>query len=416
LYDRKGNLSAALEKNNVCFVPMPGCTDVWDTDTKTVRPAVSNDVVECLRLTDAMPNIAVQCSNYYPNDIPSDMTGYYRNFLALKYGTKPNWGSIVGTQDNVEGTLELMTVVRGSEQALREKPLMLFPTPPISPLQWDGPCFYQLKEFSLKGVPVVMVPSPTLGATAPITIIGSVAQCVAESLSGIVMSQLIFPGAPVVMGSYPQTMDMRYGTSCSAAMETFMANMACAEVAKYLNLPSHAITGFTDAKRPDVQSGFEVGLGLVLSALAGANLVEGLGGLGSCMNGSLEQLVIANEVAGMVFRLLEGITPRGERLAEDLFSERLFAGDHFLTSPVTMQWFKKEIHYPGKVVSREMVADWQSAGCKTAEERAREEVKRILETYEPDQLDPHLEKEMIKIVMDRAKKHGVSELPFMQTD
>lgn len=416
LYGRNGNLAAAIEDDQIHFFPMASGTEVWDPVVEQSRPAVARDLVECIQVANAAGNMSLQSSSYYPSDVSAEVMGYYRNYLALKFGTKPNWGSMVGTRDNVEGTLALMTAVRGSEAALRAKPMMIFPATPISPLQWDEAVFYLFKELTLKGTPMISVPAPTLGGTATVTLIGAVTQCVAESLSGIVISQLLSPGAPILMGSFPLTMDMRYGTSCAGAMETFMASMAFAEVACYLNLPSYAVTGFSDAKRPDAQSGFELGMGLVLMALAGVNLTEGLGGLGSAMNGSLEQMVIADEVAGMVFRLIEGIKPRGERLAEDLFSKGLFDGDHFLTSPTTMQWFKKEIHYPGKVVSREMVADWQAGGCRTVEDRAKDEVKHILETYEPQPLDTDVEKEMVRIVMGRAKKHGVSKLPFMERE
>lgn len=413
LYDRSGALAANLEGNAVHFLPLSGGTHVWDAAIEKIRPALAQDVKDCICVTDAMNHIALQSSNYYPNDIHPEIRSYYRNFLVLKYGKKPNWGSVAATRENVHVMLALMTAVRGSEQGLKEKPLMLFPATPISPLQWDDPCFYLLKEFTLKGVPLSIIPAPTMGGTAPVALIGGVVQSVAESLSGVVMNQLLSPGAPVIMGPFPFAMDMRYGTSCASAMETFMAIMACVEVAKHLNLPSQSMAGFCDAKRHDTQSGFETGIGQVLSALGGANIIEGAGGLGSCMNGSLEQLVIADEVAGMVFRLLKGISARGERLAEDLFAESLFSGDHFLTSPVTMQWFKKEIRYPGKIVSREMVADWQADGCRTAEDRAQEEVERILNTHESEPLDPVIEKELADIVMGHAKKHGVSELPFM---
>jgi trimethylamine--corrinoid protein Co-methyltransferase len=416
LYDRSCKLDTVLGGNRVNFMSLVGGTDVWDPSVGRVRPASTQDVVECIKVTNALKHITIQSASYYPNDVPAEVRGYFRNYLALKYGTKPTWGSVASSRDNIEITLALLKALCGSGKAFREKPLMVFPTSPISPLRWDEAGFYQLKEFILAGAPVAIIPAPTMGGTAPVTLVGTVTQCVAESLSGIVISQLLSPGSPVIMGCFPQVMDMRFGTTCASAMETFMGNMACVEVAKHFNLPRLSITGFCDAKRPDIQSGYEIGLGLLLSALSGANLVEGSGGLGGCMNGSLEQLVIANEVAGMVFRMLEGISARTERLAEDLFAETLFSGDHFLTSPVTMKWFKKEIHYPGKVVSREMVADWQATGCKTAEERAREEVARILATHEPEPLSPDVEKEMIRIVMDRARKHGVSSLPFMERE
>jgi trimethylamine:corrinoid methyltransferase-like protein len=124
LYDRNGELAVELKDDRVYFFPMASGTDVWDPAMEKIRPAVAKDLVECLKVTNAMKHIAVQSSNYYPSDVPPEVMGYYRNFLALKYGAKPNWGSVPGTLDNVEATLALMTAVRGSEQVLREKPWM----------------------------------------------------------------------------------------------------------------------------------------------------------------------------------------------------------------------------------------------------------------------------------------------------
>jgi trimethylamine--corrinoid protein Co-methyltransferase len=188
--------------------------------------------------------------------------------------------------------------------------------------------------------------------------------------------------------------------------------MACAEVANYLNIPSHVFMGCSDAKRPDSQSGLESGIGLVLGALTGANIVQSAGGLSDVTTTSLEKLVIDNEICGMAYRLIGGIALRGERLAEDLFNENLYDGDHFLLSPNTLKWFKAEASYPGKVLSREDVESWKETGGATAELRAKEAVKRILSTHESEPLDPEIDKELLRIMTRYARKHGMDKLPF----
>lgn len=413
LYDRVGNLKANLEGNNVYFLPMAGAVKVWDSDTKQIRDAVTKDVIDFVRVTDALDNIAIQSSNYYPTDVPAEIAGCLHNFICLRYGTKPGWGGVVPTQETIQTLMELVVAIRGSEKALREKPLMMFSVSPSSPLTWGGTqnC-YLLTYFAKRGVPVSIIPAPLLGATAPVTITGGVTQVLAECFSGMVMSQLSNPGAPLVLGGCLMTFDMHTATASMGAIESVMGNVAFAEVVQYLNIPSLVITGFSNAKRPDSQSGLETGIGLVLGALAGANLVYGAGGSGNAMNGSLEKLVIDNEICGMAYRLLQRVTPRGERLAEDLFTEGLFDGNHFLCSPSTMRWFKEEVSYPGRIISRESIEAWQEKGSTTAEQRAKEEVTRILATHEPEPLDPDIDKELLGIITKSAQRYGMDKLPL----
>jgi len=99
-------------------------------------------------------------------------------------------------------------------------------------------------------------------------------------------------------------------------------------------------------------------------------------------------------------------------LAEDLFTEGVFDGDHFLASPNTAKWFKKEAYYPGKTINRESIEFWQANGSKSAERRAKEEVKNILTTHNPKPLDPAIDKELIAIMTGYAKQYGIDELPM----
>ena len=114
----------------------------------------------------------------------------------------------------------------------------------------------------------------------------------------------------------------------------------------------------------------------------------------------------------MARRLAHGITPRGECLAEDLFSGGLYDGEHFLMSPTTMKWLREEFFYPGLVISRESNELWRQKGATTAEQRAKEEVKRILATHEPEPLDKDIDTELVRIMTKAAEKYGMDKPPL----
>jgi len=254
---------------------------------------------------------------------------------------------------------------------------------------------------------------PMTGASAPITLAGAVVQHTAETLSGIVIGQLAKPGAPLIYGGSPTAFDMSKGTTPMGAIETMMINAANVQIGRRLGLPTQAYMGLSDAKLPDSQAGLESGIGSVLAALSGADLVAGPGMLGfeSCQ--SMEKLVIDNEIAGMAKRLVKGIVARTDPLAEDLLHGDIYQGDHFLISPTTMKWFKDkdEFFYPGSVIDRDDIDIWRQKGGTTAEERAHQEVERILASHKPLPLPEKIDRELVRIMKREANRCGLEQLP-----
>jgi len=412
LYDRNGQQKVVLGDDNVYFQPTSSNIKVWDSEKEQNRDPMVQDLIEFVRVVDALDYLPIQTTNYYPVDIPKEIASIYRNFICLKTSAKPLFASVMPTpMENVETMIQFVMAIRGTKEALEKKPLILCPVPIKSPLTWFGANYHMLTQYARNMIPIMICTAPAIGVSGPVSILGVVTQQIAEFFSGVVITQLTQPGAPVMAGNYAEFFDMRLGTTCMGTIENYMADMACAEVAYQLDIPSHVFMGCSDAKRPDFQAGLESGIGLILGALGRANIVHSAGGLNDIITTSLEKLVIDNEICGMAYRLLKGITPRGERLAEDLFTEGIFNGDHFLTSPNTTKWFKKEAYYPGKTINRESIESWQEAGSTSAEQRAREEVKRILTTHNPKPLDSTIDKELIDIMTRYAKQNGTDELP-----
>jgi trimethylamine--corrinoid protein Co-methyltransferase len=412
LYNRSGEIDVTLENNNSFFTPLAGAINVWDSERGKVREPVTKDCLDFIKITDALKNIKIQSSTHYPVDVHEKLAPVYRLYLCLRYGVKPCWGTMIPTTKNVEIAKELLLAIRGNHKALKEKPLLFFSCTPISPLQWGKEPLNILIEASNNNIPVVIASSPSIGATSPIFLISCITQIVAEIFSGIVISQIFNPGAKVIFGSAPEIMDMRNASTAMGAIESTMVNIACTEIAKYLNISNFIVTGVSDAKRPDAQSGLETGIGMLLGALAGANIVVGPGGMSQCLVSSLEKLVIDNEICGMAYRLLWGINDqKNTKLAEDLFNENLFQIKNFLSTENTLKHFKSELFYPGNVISREGLEEWQKVGCSSTETKARIEVAKILEKHELERLDKDAANEMIKIIKQHAKSFSVTSLP-----
>ncbi|MCK4353448.1 trimethylamine methyltransferase family protein [candidate division WOR-3 bacterium] len=392
IYDRNSKLKLNLKGNNFHFVPGSAALFVLDSDTREIRRPTTEDYIKYAKLTNYLTYIDAQSTAIIPRDVPYNIADRYRLYLSLLYGTKP---IITGTftKDSFSPMVDMLMAVRGSKENLKSKPLAIFDVCPSPPLKWSDLTCQCLIDCAKAGIPAELVSMPLAGAAAPVTLSGSLVQHTAESLSGIVIGQLANPGTPIIYGGSPAIFDMKSGTTPMGAIETMMMDMAYVQIGKKLKLPTHTYMGLSDSKTLDSQSGIESGIGIILSALAGVNVISGPGMLGFENCQSLEKLVIDNEICGMAKRLIEGIVKRESPMAKDIIS-----GIEFLKSPSTIKWFKKEQFLPSNIIDRKEIEEWGRGGNKSSTERAKEEVKKILSIYKPVPLNKDIQKELQKII------------------
>jgi trimethylamine--corrinoid protein Co-methyltransferase len=409
LYSRDGEEAMVLEGDNIHFNPGSAALHVYDAQQNRIRDGLSSDLVPFVTLTDLLPHYAAQSTGIIPADVPEDLGDRYRLFAALQCSKKP---VVTGTfrVDGFAVMKQMLLVIRGSEQALRDKPLAIFDCCPSPPLKWSDLTCQSLLDCADAGQPAELVSMPLTGATSPVTLCGALVQHCAESLSGVVIHQLRKPGAPIIYGGSPAFFDMRKGTTPMGAFETMMIDGAYAQIGKYLGLPTHAYMGLSDSKAVDYQAGFESSAGVVLAALSGINNISGPGMMEfeSCQ--CLEKLVLDHEACGYAKRLVEGIIPRSAPLAFDVLTEGLQAG-HFMSLPHTLQWFKKEGYFPDRVINREVKEQWELGGSKDALAAARDRVAVLLKPGIPSLLDESRRKALWDILLADARIHGAETLP-----
>lgn len=408
VFNGAGEVAMRLEGNNSHFDPGSAALTILDWETQQQRRPITQDLINFSRLTHFLENIAAQSTGLISSDVPDEIADRYRLFIALQNSTKP---IITGTfaLDAFDTMRELLIAVRSSAEALHQKPLAIFDCCPSPPLKWSQLTCHNLIDCARAGIPAELVSMPLTGATAPGTLAGTLVQHAAESLSGIVIHQLAHPGAPIIWGGSPAAFDMRHGTTPMGAIETMMIDAAYARIGQSLCLPTHAYMALSDAQLLDCQSGLETGMGAIIAALSGINVISGPGMLNfeSCQ--SLEKLVVDNDICGMALRLTKGIEFRPE-MCEDLYGD-IYAGEHFLTSPNTLKWMRDEFYFPSEVINRTNYQIWKSTDGKKAGERAHEKVQQILGNAPPPLLDKHVAKELEKIMLKDAKKYGLEKLP-----
>jgi trimethylamine--corrinoid protein Co-methyltransferase len=410
IYDRSGKLTMNLEEDAIHFDPGSGALTILDPVTLEERGPVTRDLIRFAILTDALSNIAAQSTEMISFDVPEAMQDRYRLYIGLQFSKKP---VVTGTFNlkSFEIMKDMLVAVRGSEKALREKPLAIFDCCPSPPLKWSNLTCQDLIDAAKAGIPAELISMPLTGATAPVTLAGSLVQLTAENLSGIVIHQLAQPGSPIIFGGSPAAFDMRKGTTPMGAVETMMINAAYVQIGKHLGLPTHSYLGLSDAKIVDGQAGLETGMGALVAALAGANVISGPGMMDFESSQSLEKLVLDNEICGMALRMVRGIEARGDRLAGDLYGD-IRNGAHFLSSKETLRWFREELYQAGTVIDRDTYDVWMSQGKKSAWDRACREVERILSCHTVEQLPDDSLKALMSIMKDDARRMGITLPPL----
>ena len=410
MFDRTGKLSMKLEGMNTYFVTGSAVLKILDSKTGKPRPPVTADMVALSRLSDALPYIGAQSTGVVPCDVPEKIADRYRLYIALMNSSKP---IITGTftTEGFAVMRDMLQVVAGGAKALKAKPIAIFDACASQPLKWSNLTTQSLIDSARLGIPAELISVPLLGATSPATLSGALVQHVAENLGGLVIHQLAGPGSPVIYGGSPAVLDMTHGTCCLGAAEAMMICCAYAQIARTLELPSHGYMALSDSKTIDAQAGMESGIGALMAALGGVNVVSGAGLLEFEGCHSLEKLAIDNEACGMAHRIAAGVQPRGKRLGADLFGD-IGSGDHFLTSPMTLKWFREEVLRPSRIIDREAV-DISPHGTGIVE-RARERVETLLAEHKPVPLPPDVQAELTEIMTADAKRHGMDQLPQQQ--
>lgn len=395
LYRRSGEPAIMAEPNRAYFGPGPTCTNFIDPDSGQRRPFRKNDAALTARVCDALPNIDYVMSLGCVSDIEPGKADIHEFDAMARETTKPimTWSF---TRDSLETIHKMCAAVKGSMEAFAREPFMIHYAEPSPPLKHSQEALQKLMYCAQRRIPVVYTPCDIAGGTAPATLAGVLVQNFAEALSGVVLSQLVGKGVPIVVGGVVSILDMRTTVLSYGAPELVLLSAAAAEVARFLGLPMFSTAGCTDSKRMDEQAAVEAACSITVAAFSGANFIHDVGYTESAITGSLDQLVMCDEIIGMARHIARGIRVDDETLAVDAIAEAA-AGDTFLTLPHTVENFRGEFWFP-RLMDRRRHGEWESDGGTTMGERARTRVREIVAEHRAPRLDAGVASELSRLV------------------
>jgi trimethylamine--corrinoid protein Co-methyltransferase len=228
-----------------------------------------------------------------------------------------------------------------------------------------------------ESIPAVVPVEPLCGATAPVTLAGTLVIQNCDGLINIMLTQLANPGTPVIYGSVATAVNMHDVGYLGGPVESGMINAATAQLAQFYELPYYATAGISDSKTLDAQCGYETAVNALLVGMAGADFIHDAAGLMEfAVTVSKEKLVIDNDILGIALRAARGIEVNPKTLAGDVI-RHAGPGGNFISARHTRRYFHKE-HFVPPLTNRERREVWEQQGRKTIAERAHEKVQAIL--------------------------------------
>ncbi|UCD22907.1 MAG: trimethylamine methyltransferase family protein [Chloroflexota bacterium] len=349
---------------------------IYDPVINQKRQANLEDLRCIAKLVDKLDNIHFFLLPTYPNELPLEHVDVNRFFAGLDNTAKHVMGGVY-TLDGAEQVIRTAQIVAGSAENLRQRPLISMIACIISPLRIDKTYGDMLVTIARNGIPVACPAEPLCGATAPVTLAGTLVVQTVDTLLGVLLTQIANPGTPVLFGSVATNTDLRNLNYLAGSVEMGLLNAAGAQMAQFYRLPFYATGGMTDSKTLDAQSGYESALTNLLCALSGANFIHDAAGLMEfAMTASYEKYVIDNEILGMVMRAVEGIKVDDDTMAFDLIKQT-GPGGNFVAARHTRHFMRSE-HYQPSLSDRNSQEEWLSKGGKETWERASEIVKELL--------------------------------------
>jgi len=395
LYARDPKCDVELDDGKIYAHAVGGSANVVDPDSREVRPSTRKDVANLTKIIDALPNLHLCTMITLPCDVPEQVRDVY--CMAEQFqNTGKNVDATALSDKGFPFMVELTEAVVGGEEELRKRPIITCSFSPTSPLKFSGDVVRVMVQGTKLGLPLAVLPCPMAGATSPVTLAGSLVQQNVETLAGLVMIQLVNAGTPFMYCPRVFPIDMQSGMT-SSGIEVGILSVGCVQLAKYYGFPSDVYGLDTTSKILDEQVAFEKGLNGILPALAGANMLSGAGSIEGGITASYEQLVIDDEIFGMIFRAVKGIEVDEERLAVDVIAKVAREESNFLQQMHTLKYFRQEQYFP-KLSDRSSRSRWQEMGSKSVVEVAREKVKKILAEHQPPLLDKDVVQEIEKIL------------------
>ncbi|MFT5800084.1 MAG: trimethylamine--corrinoid protein Co-methyltransferase [Candidatus Azotimanducaceae bacterium] len=320
-----------------------------------------------------------------PTDVPVNKRHLDMLHAHMTLSDKPFMGSVT-EPSRAQDSVDMASVLFGKD-FVQENTVMTSLININSPMTFDDVMMGALEVYAQNNQACIISPFIVGGAMAPVSVAGTLTQVMAEALAGIAYSQLIRPGAPVIMGAFVTSIDMNSGAPTFGTPEAAHITYGAGQLARRLGLPYRSSGGFTGSKLPDAQAAYETSNSLNMGLLAGVNfMLHSCGWLEGGLVSSFEKFVMDADQLGTLHHLARGVEIDENAQAMDAIRE-VGPGGHYLGCEHTQKNFKSAF-WKSDLLDYKPFETWEDEGARDTQALATARVEKMLNDYVQPPLDP----------------------------
>ncbi|MEM1345555.1 MAG: trimethylamine methyltransferase family protein [Pseudomonadota bacterium] len=333
-----------------------------------------------------------------PTDVAVNKRHLDMLYTHMRYSDKPYMGSVTDPKRAIDSVA--MSEILFGKDFVAEHAVMTSLININSPLTFDATMMGALEVYARAGQACIVSPFIVGGAMAPVTVAGTLTQVLAEALAGIAYSQLVRPGAPVIMGAFVTSIDMNSGAPTMGTPEASQILYGAGQLARRLGLPFRSGGGLCTSKLPDAQAAYESANTLNAALLGGVNfMLHSAGWLEGGLVASPEKLVLDADQLGVLHHVAAGVAADDNAQALDALRE-VGPGGHFLGCAHTQNNFKSAF-WRSEVLDYKPFETWAEAGGLDSFQLAAKRVEHLLATYEAPPMDVAVDEALQAFVAQR---------------
>ena len=389
------------------YLGTDGCgVEVIDIHTRIRRRSGLQDVADIVRVADCIEEIAFHWVAVSAQDRPPETRGLYELSAIWENSTKHAQTESIYSEREARAAVEMAAAIVGGKEPLRARPILSLMQCTTPPLGQDGGSLEAALIGAEAGLPVGFMTMAACLTTGPATLAGNLVVGNAEVISALALIQLAYPGAPVFYAAAQTASDLRTGSYTGGGPEDFLFGAATNQLADFYNVPLSMGSFATGAKEPNWQAGIENSLSTFMASIVVSDMLLGVGLLHGSRIWSYEQMLMDCEIYRIVQKTLAGIPVTDETLALDVIHS-VGPGGNFLTQKHTRKYMR-DLWVP-QFFDRRPYETWEGKG-DGPRDWARLQALQILQTHQPDALDPKLSAELQRIIQQTEQtiaKEGV---------
>jgi trimethylamine--corrinoid protein Co-methyltransferase len=396
---RDASQDLPLDGNHV-YVGTDGCgVEVIDIQSGERRRSRLQDVGEIGRVADYLEEVAFHWVAVSAQDKPPQTRGLHEIKAIWENSTKHVQTESIYSEKEARAAIEMAAAIAGGRDALRRRPLLSLMQCTAPPLGHDGGSLDAALLGAEAGLPVGFMTMAACLTTGPATLAGNLVVGNAEVIAGTALIQLAYPGAPVFYAAAQTASDLRTGAYTGGGPEDFLFGAATNVLSDFYDIPLSMGSFATGAKEPNWQAGIDNAMSTFMSCIVMSDMLLGVGFLHGSRIWSYAEMLLDTEIFNIVHKTLQGIVVDDENLALDAI-RAVGPGGNFLSQKHTRKHMR-EIFTP-QFMDRRPYNEWQEKGDGPAD-WALAKARQILETHQPDPLDPGLSVELQRIIDNEEK-------------